>query len=342
MVSSSFTKGLHEVADGTFAYLQPSGAWGLSNAGLIVDGDESLLVDTLFDRAHTEAMLVEMRRVAGRPAERIDTVLNTHANGDHCWGNELVKDARIVASRACKEEMAAFPPQRLSLLMKVAHTLSAMGPVASGLGRIASAVGLRTIADLATAAPFVVESFKDFDFSGIELVLPNEVFEGHTTVMVGDTTVELYEVGPAHTLGDVIAYVPAKKVVFTGDILFSGAHPIMWEGPSQNWVDACDRICALDVEVVVPGHGPLTDTGAVAATGRYLQKLRTECKARWEAGMKPHEAARDIDLGEFSEWSESERVVANVHALFRELSGSPRGDDTIALFSEMAQLAAGR
>ncbi len=338
----SFTQGLHEVAEGTFAYLQPSGAWGLSNAGLIVDGDQSLLVDTLFDRRHTEVMLDEMRRVVGRPAERIDTVLNTHANGDHCWGNELVREARIVASTACKEEMAAFPPRRLALLMTVARTISALGPLGTGIGRIAAAVGLKTAADLVKAAPFVAEAFADFDFSGIELVLPNEVFDGHTTVTVGDTTVELYEVGPAHTRGDVIAYVPSKRIVFTGDILFANAHPIMWEGPSDNWVDACHRICALDVDAVVPGHGPITDTQAVADTGRYLERLRAEAKLRWQAGMSPQDAARDIDLGEFAEWTESERVVANVHALYRELKSEPRGDDTIALFSEMAQLAATR
>ena len=339
-MADSYDKGLHEVAEGTFAYLQPSGEWGLSNAGIVVDEEESLLVDTLFDRAHTEVMLADMRRVVGRPAERIDTVLNTHANGDHCWGNELVKDARIVASRACKEEMAAFPPARLALLMRVARVISALGPVGSGLGRVAHAAGLKTIGDLARAAPFVVESFGNFDFAGIELVLPNEVFDGHTTVLVGDTAVELYEVGPAHTQGDVIAYIPSKRVVFTGDILFANAHPIMWEGPADNWIQACDKICGLEVDVVVPGHGPVTTTRAVADTGRYLKHLRAESKQRWASGMSAHDAARDIDLGEFAQWSESERVVANVYALYREFSAAPRGDDTIALFSEMAQLAA--
>ena len=60
---------------------------------------------------------------------------------------------------------------------------------------------------------------------------------------------ELVEVGPAHTKGDVFVHVPSSRVVFSGDILFAGSHPIMWQGPVENWIRACDRLLALDVDV---------------------------------------------------------------------------------------------
>ena len=89
----------------------PTAAWGWSNAGLIVDGDEALLIDTLFDLRLTGEMLDTMRRQV--PAARnIGTVVNTHANGDHCWGNELVAGATIIASRRTAEEMALLPRRR--------------------------------------------------------------------------------------------------------------------------------------------------------------------------------------------------------------------------------------
>src|SRR5882757_4274428 len=100
----SYTQGLQEVGDGLYAYLQPDGGWGWSNAGLIADGEQTLLIDTLFDLALTEEMLRAMRR-AVPAAERIDTLVNTHANGDHCYGNQLVAGARIVASERTAEEM---------------------------------------------------------------------------------------------------------------------------------------------------------------------------------------------------------------------------------------------
>ena len=79
----SYRKGLHDLGTGCFAWLQPDGSWGWSNAGLVADGDASLLVDTLFDLRLTREMLDAMRD-AVPAAARIGTLVNTHANGDHC------------------------------------------------------------------------------------------------------------------------------------------------------------------------------------------------------------------------------------------------------------------
>src|ERR1700757_1688977 len=95
-----FTKGLHNLGNGAWAYLQPSGTWGYSNAGLVTDGDEALLIDTLFDERLTAEMLRALKEVSGFGADDIETVVNTHANGDHTFGNRLVRNATIVASTA--------------------------------------------------------------------------------------------------------------------------------------------------------------------------------------------------------------------------------------------------
>jgi len=91
-----FARGLHELGDQCYAYLQPDGSWGWSNAGLVIGHGASLLVDTLFDLKLTGEMLAAMDGVTA--AAPIATVVNTHANGDHCYGNELVSTAEIVAS----------------------------------------------------------------------------------------------------------------------------------------------------------------------------------------------------------------------------------------------------
>ena len=121
----TYTKGAHEIGDGLWAYLQPDGGWGWSNAGLITDGDASLLVDTLFDLTLTAQMLDELRAVAPA-AERIGTLVNTHANGDHCYGNQLVTGAEIVASTASAREMDEVPPAMLAALVKAAPTMGCL------------------------------------------------------------------------------------------------------------------------------------------------------------------------------------------------------------------------
>jgi glyoxylase-like metal-dependent hydrolase (beta-lactamase superfamily II) len=311
MTTASYEGGVHEVGDGVFAYLQPDGSWGWSNAGLIRGGraGPSLLVDTLFDLELTRRMLDELRPVAGA----IETVVNTHANGDHCWGNELVDGARIVASRACADEMGGLSPDVLAAMVREAPNMGRLGE-------------------------YVARIFGPFHFEGITVARPTETFEGTLSLHVGDAEVRLFEVGPAHTRGDVVVHVPAEDVVFTGDILFVGGHPIIWEGPVANWIAALDRILALEPRVVVPGHGPVSDTAAVRAERDYLSWLAQEARLRFEAGLSPLEAARDL-ASEYSGWTEGERLVVNVAAVYRELDPTAPQPGVLDLFGQMAELA---
>lgn len=239
MGERGFERGVHEIAAGCFAYLQPDGSWGWSNAGLVTDGGAALLVDTLFDKRLTQRMLDELAAVTPA-ARKIGVLVNAHSNGDHCYGNELLRSARIIASRAAAEEMDELPPAAMARAIAAAEQLGAGGR-------------------------FLRDCFAAFDFEAIAHVPPTETLSGQLRLRVGTTDVELYEVGPAHTRGDVIVHVPRHGVVYAGDILFSEGTPILWQGPVANWIAACERIAALNVDVVVPGHGPLTDrAGALA------------------------------------------------------------------------------
>jgi glyoxylase-like metal-dependent hydrolase (beta-lactamase superfamily II) len=308
-----FTKGLHELASGCWAYLQPDGSWGWSNAGLIESDGSALLVDTLFDLKLTREMLDAMRR-ATPAASSIGTVVNTHANGDHCYGNSLVRGASIIASRACAEEMAHVTP---SMLAGMVANADSMGP----------------------SGAFFKRAFGAFEFDGIEVVLPDRTFEGRLELRVGSKPVELIEVGPAHTRGDVLVHSPADRAVFTGDILFIGGTPIMWQGPVANWIRACERIEALDVDHVVPGHGPVTDRRGARAVREYLTYVRDEARKRFDAGLSVEQAARDIALGEYRNWLDRERIAVNVDTLYREFAGGAATSSPANLFSLMAELA---
>lgn len=308
-----YTRGLVEVGRGCFAYLQPDGSWGWSNAGLVADGGESLLVDTLFDLRLTREMLGAMRS-AVPAARRIGTLVNTHANGDHCYGNSLVEGARIVASKASAEEMGEVPPS----------VLAAMLEAAPQLGR---------------AGELLLRAFGPFEFRGIEPAAPTETFEGEHLLRVGGKRVHLIQVGPAHTRGDVLVHSVDDRVVFTGDILFIDGTPIMWEGPVAGWIRACERIEAMDVDVVVPGHGPITDRSGARRVREYLCYVRDEARQRFAAGLTAAEAARDIALGDYSSWGDAERIVVNVDTLYREFSGASERTNALELFTRMAELA---
>ena len=309
----AYEKGLHELGDGLFAYLQPDGGWGWSNAGLITAAGTSLLVDTLYDLRLTREMLEAMGPVTAR--HPIDAALNTHANPDHCFGNQLLPRAsEIYASRATAAELGQFSPELLQTLKS-----------ASGLPD-----DLRAFVDVA---------FGPFDFEGISVRPPSQTFEGRLDLRVGDREVSFIELGPAHTGGDTIVWIPAAATVFTGDLLFIDATPIVWADLS-NWIAACDRILELGATVLIPGHGPVTDESGVRAVQGYLRYIREQARARFEAGLDAEAAADDIDISGFSGWGDPERIAANVATLYREFDPSLQPLTPPEMFIRMAKWSA--
>lgn len=294
MANWPFTQGVHDIGNDVYGYVQPDGTWGWSNAGLIVSEGETLLVDTLMSVPLTRDMLDTFKAKVPEAA-KIDRLVNTHANPDHFFGNGLVADAEIIGTVEAKKEMEGFNPKMLA--------------------------GLKdNYQNMGDAGAFLYETMgRKFDFSGVdELTLPNRTFEKQLSLMVGNKQVELTDLGPAHTDSDTIVWLPGDRVVFTGDLLFNEGHPIMWAGPVENWIAACQYIIDLDPAVVVPGHGPITDTSAVANMKGYFEYVRDAARMRFDAGMGFDEAARDINMSEYRGWSDPERIIANVFSLYSQ------------------------
>jgi glyoxylase-like metal-dependent hydrolase (beta-lactamase superfamily II) len=313
----TYSKGLKDIGNGLYAWLQPDGGWGWSNAGLIRDGEASLLVDTLFDMALTRDMLSAMEDATGIGPGRIGTIVNTHANGDHCHGNGCCPQAEIIASEASAKEMAEVPPAMLA-------QFKAMG------------------AKLGPAGAYFADVFAPFDFENVDERTPTRTFSGTLDLKVGNKAVSLIEVGPAHTGGDVLVHVPGDRAVFTGDILFIDGTPLMWAGPVANWIRACETIIAMDVDVIVPGHGPITDNAGVRRVAEYLAYINDEARKRFDAGLPVREAALDIALGDYANWGDAERIAVNVDSLYREYRGDGKVTPVIELFALMAEVRSAR
>ncbi|MEJ2580921.1 MAG: MBL fold metallo-hydrolase, partial [Acidobacteriota bacterium] len=120
--------------------------------------------------------------------------------------------------------------------MRAARVVEALGGVGRLAGRVCDSLGLKTVAWLVEATPLALPLFGTFEFSGNDLVLPTRTFVDRLSLTVGDRRVELMELGPAHTLGDTVVYLPDERVLFTGDLLFKDAHPLIWQGPVSNWI----------------------------------------------------------------------------------------------------------
>jgi glyoxylase-like metal-dependent hydrolase (beta-lactamase superfamily II) len=285
---------LEEIAPRVFACLQQEPGLGFSNSGLI-DRGGGLIVDTFWDLPHTREMIERYSKVWRAPARR---VVNTHYNGDHCWGNQLFPRAEIIGHRRCAESFSKENPAALQAV----KSMDVSGqPGLAGLQR----------------------GLEPWDFSGIDLKPPSVVFDDRLTIEMDGSPVEIVYVGPAHTDSDVIVHVPESRVVFAGDIVFRLCSPIGWEGTYARWIAALDYIISLNPDVVVPGHGPLCGVEGPREMKAYLVYVREESKRFFEAGLPVDEAARRIDLGPYEIWDGPERVFFNVERAYRELRGDP-------------------
>ncbi|MFI9228700.1 MBL fold metallo-hydrolase [Streptomyces rimosus] len=290
-----------------------STAWGYSNCGLIASEGQALLVDTQFTLAGTRQLLDAVE--AAVPGAGITTVVNSHQNGDHTWGNQLVPDAEIITSAASAEHLCEeISPEQMMLLSRSAPT---------------SAV-----------TAYAVEHIGAFDFSGITVTGATRTFTGTLELEVGRTAVELIDLGPGHSAGDVAVHVPHDQVVFAGDTLFIGAHMIVWSGSLSACITACDRLLSTGATAFVPGHGKITDRAGVITFRDALARIREDATSYALSGVELTDAARLIREAHAGDLAHPERLFTAVAAAYKE-AGAEGGPSTVmGLVAGMAQAAA--
>jgi glyoxylase-like metal-dependent hydrolase (beta-lactamase superfamily II) len=332
-----FEGGLSEVGAGVHAWLQPNGLLGESNAALIVGDGASLLVDTLWDPRLTRGMLAAMAPLIEKAP--IETLVNTHSDGDHWWGNQEVAAAEIIATDAAAAVMGDQSPAEMKRFGALAEALRLAGSLPLPYPRRG---------DVAVIAAYAGEALRPFEFGEVRLVRPARTFSGELEIDVGSREVRLIEVGPAHTPGDLIVWVPDAKLAIAADVLFIGVTPIMWAGPLARWVMALERLLELDAERFVPGHGPICGPDEVRSLIDYWRWLEQAAGQRLDAGSSPAETARQLVLGDeiaeqgFTDWLGPERALVSVRTMDahrRGVAKPPGPRELIAAFFQMALLA---
>jgi cyclase len=186
--------------------------------------------------------------------------------------------------------------------------------------------------------------FDPVEWGELTLALPTVTFERRLDLHVGDLHVELLHVADAaHTTNDVVAWVPEHRVLYSGDLVFNGGTPFVVMGSVAGSIRALDAIAELDPAVIVPGHGEPCDVEMIDACARYLRFVQDSAAAGIAAGLTPLEVAREADLGEFGELTDSERLAGNLHRAYAEAHGAAPGDpiDLVAAFTDMISLNGG-
>ncbi|MGB3620730.1 MAG: MBL fold metallo-hydrolase [Ketobacter sp.] len=299
-----YKEGLYRVGTRSYAWMVPNGTWGETNIGLIDCDGKSILIDTCWDLKFTRELLETADPVLRKSP--VEIVINTHSDGDHCWGNQLFKDKEIIATHACIEQMHHLKPASMTALK-------------SG-GRLLRHLPLMK---LDSFGHYMRTMFSPYDFSDVSITDPNKGFSGKHELTVNGVDIVVMEVGPGHTDGDAIVYVPDEGLVYAGDILFIGGTPVMWSGPVENLVKALEILRSLNAKTIVPGHGPMASDQQVQSVINYWHFAHEHLHRCYQRDMTPTEAARDVlfskafQESEFAGWNCPERLVTNAYSMYR-------------------------
>jgi cyclase len=190
----------------------------------------------------------------------------------------------------------------------------------------------------------LVSIWPEVEWGEITIAPPTITFGDRMTMYVDDLRVELIHYGPAHTVNDIVAWIPERRVLYTGDVAFSGGTPFCMMGSIAGSLTTIEKLRALEPEVVVCGHGPVAGPEVFDATAGYLEWIQRLAADAIAAGLDPLSAARETDLGEFAGLLEPERIVGNLHRAYAEARGGELGEriDVPTAFGEMVTYNGGR
>ena len=277
---------LEQLLPGIYAYVQPDGSWWVNNAGAVADGGSVLVIDTCATASRTARFLGQLDEAVGGAPVRL--AVNTHQHGDHTYGNSLLPATTVLFGQTNMRE------------------------------------GLR-VDPIIDGCPPAWQPVPDW--GAVERRLPDVAVEMRQTLYVGERRVELmHPDGPAHTTGDLIAWLPDEAVMYSGDLVFAGITPLVFMGSVIGALNAVDWLEALQPGIVVPGHGPvLRDPADIERVfeehRRYYRFVLDTADKAIKAGLTPLEAAKDVELGEFAAWPDPERIVLNLHREYADREG---------------------
>ncbi|MEP7282315.1 MAG: MBL fold metallo-hydrolase [Rubrivivax sp.] len=232
-----------EVAPGVW-HVQGQSALGspanrnfISNASFVVTADRVVVFDALGAPVLATELLAEIRRVTPLPVQH---VILSHYHADHVYGLQVLQaaGAEVIAHEAARTYLGS------------------------------ETAALRLQASRQDLAPWIDAETR--------LVPPTRWLSGSTTLVLGGTRFVIDHVGPAHTPEDLVVWLPERRVLLAGDLVFRGRVPFVGQADSAAWVQALDRLLTYDARVLVPGHGPpsLQPREDLQLTRDYLVHLR--------------------------------------------------------------------
>lgn len=300
---------LAELAQGVYAALAIPGTGAWANAGIVDLGDRTLVFDTCFTPRAALDLRAAAEQLTGRPAT---WVVNSHWHADHTHGNQVFADATIIATVGTQAAVAERGAGVVAELLTPGYLERLAAAVAREPDPAKQREGQELLADY-RALLAGAESW--------QLCPPNLSFERRLVLHGGRRTAEVLSYGGGHTASDAFLWLPAEGILFAGDLVQVGLHVFLRDGDPSRWQAILAEMGQLGPAQVVPGHGPVADGSALAATAAYLADLQDRARAFVQGGGTPEQAAQQAVPAAYAGWGAPSVFGDNLRQLCLRLAG---------------------
>jgi cyclase len=297
------------VAAGVHAWI---GAGGDSNAGAIETPEGLIVIDTQQYPRLARQLRAAVLAKSGQP---LRIVVNTHCHLDHTHGNTVFADVPILAHEKTLAAMNACLGPRSGDAWTI-------GDFATKIKFLFGQNILELVPDHDPARRWFEGRIGLPDYDTVVICPPSQTFADSFAFHLPDDTVRLHYFGPAHCDGDIVVHLERRKVAFLGDLLFHGRFPWLGDCDLDGLISALGRVLALDISVVVPGHGPPATLADVARFRDMLVELRAAVDRAIKGGVSEEAATREVALPQYANVQRyAEWMPLDVRAAYRYLRG---------------------
>jgi glyoxylase-like metal-dependent hydrolase (beta-lactamase superfamily II) len=301
---------LHQITPGVYAAIVTGDSAAQSNSGIIDLGDRTLIFDTFSIIQAAEDLQRAARRLTGKG---VAYVVNSHWHNDHTCGNQVFSQADIISTAKTRERLATTTDDIAQWKIQVPPYLQSLE----------AKLGAETDEGQRQILVTQVTRYRHLAamLAKLELRLPNRTFERRFVFHGSNRRVELIAFDrQGHTDGDAILYLPDEKIIFMGDLLFSGGHPWMGHGHPLEWLHILDEVAALGSVTVIPGHGPIGNTDDLALLKQYITDVLQIASEIVKSGRTVEEAAQQPIPEQYKQLDWPEGFAMNMRFLHEFLT----------------------
>ncbi|MCH2324694.1 MAG: MBL fold metallo-hydrolase [Pseudomonadales bacterium] len=303
------THRLEEVAEGVYFAIGTGDIYTMSNALIIERDDDVVIVDSHITPAAGRALLDSIRIVTSKP---VTTLINSHFHYDHSNGTPAFGDIEIIGHEVTYEKLTSDPENEHTYQSSLRRFDNTVNRLETELSNAASVEERQELQQQLAYWQRHIEAQEEIVFTP-----PTQTLRDKMTLYRGGREIQLLFFGRAHTGGDLAIYLPEEKIVFTGDMMLGGIS-YMGDGYVAEWADTLRGLLSLDIELILPGHGPgFSAVERISHVADYYADLTREIRRLRSEGYSAEEAAARADLRQHSETLNVNQIGANLEAVER-------------------------